>query len=102
MKLEFLPPNTTSKLQPLDMGIIKNFKTFYRKEVIRKILTDMESGKKNSINVLDAIRYADKAWRNVTTRTIVNCFKSCGFIANQSTVQDEELIQNLNNSNFFS
>jgi hypothetical protein len=25
------PPNTTSKLQPLDQGIIKNFKRYYRK-----------------------------------------------------------------------
>ena len=29
--VKFFPPNTTSKLQPLDQGIIKNFKCFYRK-----------------------------------------------------------------------
>ena len=29
--LNFFPPNTTSKLQPLNQGIIKNFKCHYRK-----------------------------------------------------------------------
>ena len=37
IRLEFLPPNTTSLIQPLDQSIIKNLKTFYRKELIQKI-----------------------------------------------------------------
>jgi hypothetical protein len=32
IKVQFLPANLTSKLQQLDQGIIKNFKTLYRKE----------------------------------------------------------------------
>lgn len=89
IKIEFLPPNTTSKLQPLDQGIIKNFKSFFRKEVVRQFLVDTELGNTSSINVLQAIRLADKAWRNITAKTIVNCFKSCGFIANDINSETE-------------
>jgi len=80
VKVKFLPPNTTSKSQPLDQGIIKTFKTLYRKEIVRTILSDMDDEKSTSIDILQAMRIVDKTWRNVTTTTIVNCFRSCGFV----------------------
>lgn len=75
-----MPANTTSILQPLDQGIIKNFKSFYRKEIINQILLDIESdGKPTNINILHAIRMIDKSWRKVKKETIVNCFLKSGF-----------------------
>ena len=35
VKLHFLPPNTTSHIQPSDAGIIENFKAHYRKQLVR-------------------------------------------------------------------
>ncbi|XP_046667060.1 tigger transposable element-derived protein 4-like [Homalodisca vitripennis] len=51
VKVQFLPANTTSKLQPLDQGIIKNFKVLYRTEVVRRFVADIEDGKECSINL---------------------------------------------------
>ena len=34
VRILFFPPNATSHLQPLDQGIIKNFKMHYRKYMI--------------------------------------------------------------------
>ena len=38
VKLAFLPPNTTSKLQPMDQGIIYNVKVKYRQSLIKYLL----------------------------------------------------------------
>ncbi|XP_053960432.1 tigger transposable element-derived protein 6-like [Anastrepha ludens] len=48
IKLQFLPPNATSKPQPLDPGIIKHFKQFYRKEVAKILMNDMKEGARTS------------------------------------------------------
>ena len=38
IKIIFFPPNMTSVLQPMDQGVIKTFKHYYRREVILRIL----------------------------------------------------------------
>ena len=42
IKVCFLPANTTSKLQPLDLGIIKNFKVHYRHFFMRYVLSKID------------------------------------------------------------
>ena len=60
-----LPPNTTSKLQPLDLGIICNFKTRYRSLLFQYVIAKIDSANCasdviSSINVLVAIRWVAK------------------------------------------
>ena len=52
IKVIFFPANTTSVLQPMDQGVIKNLKHFYRRDVILKILAGklLQINKKILIN----------------------------------------------------
>ncbi|GFX78116.1 tigger transposable element-derived protein 6 [Trichonephila clavipes] len=82
VKLQFFPPNSTSKLQPLslDQGIVHNFKTFYWREVVKSVLDNLENQQNvTTFSILTALIMIDKAWRAVTPLTIHSYFKKSGF-----------------------
>lgn len=91
--LLYLPANTTSKLQPMDQGIINNFKVYYRKEVVQYVLKSIEENKSSEINILQAMRFARKAWFSVSKTTISNCFQKAGFkvtnVSEPESLQEE-------------
>ena len=60
VKLVFLLPNTTSRLQPCDAGIIATLKAHYRKRLMRHILREMDTANtatelSKRVDMLDAI-----------------------------------------------
>jgi hypothetical protein len=58
IRLEFFPANSTSLYQPLDQGIIRNFKTFYRRYWLHYMAVKTLDWKNplKEMNVLHAIR----------------------------------------------
>ena len=42
IKIVFFPPNITSMLQPLDLGIIKNLNVYYRQFLLRYVCAQIE------------------------------------------------------------
>lgn len=54
VELVFFPPNMTSQCQPLDQGIIQQFKKLHHIQLLRKVVADLDDSKQ-SINVLHAI-----------------------------------------------
>ncbi|XP_062582039.1 tigger transposable element-derived protein 4-like [Saccostrea cucullata] len=84
IELIFLPPNTTSKTQPMDQGIIQNLKVHYRKRVLLRYIAAIDKKETPHISILDALHMLSQAWACVTVKTISNCFKHAGF-ANSTT-----------------
>jgi hypothetical protein len=94
ISLFFLPPNTTSVLQPLDQGVIYSFKMLYRKKILKKLISVIESEGNSSyhlnVNILDALTMAAAAWNDLKAETIVKCFRKAGFIVTDETASIAE------------
>ncbi|XP_029657667.1 tigger transposable element-derived protein 6-like [Octopus sinensis] len=75
----YLPKNTTSLVQPLDMGIIKALKTNYSNLLIEFVCicenrsNFLEAIK--SFNLRNVMQLISEAWANVTSNQIQNCWK---------------------------
>lgn len=75
IKLEYLPPNITSLIQPLDMGVIQYLKVKYRETLVNYILEKIEENLlqpksaaihiSKKINILQAIQFILDSWRDV-------------------------------------
>jgi hypothetical protein len=73
----YRPPNMTSKIQPCDAGIIRNFKAYYRRRFNRVFLQRIEDKvlEPEKVNILGAIQFAVPVWNyEVKPTTIANCF----------------------------
>ena len=86
--LQFLPSNTTSVLQSLDLGIIQNMKCHYCMQLLRAVLCQVEKGStleiSKSISVLDACHWIHTAVQNVKTHAIKHCFENAGILIERS------------------
>ena len=84
VKLVFLPPNTTSQIQPMDPGMIANFKKFNRLLVIRKLLSVVLLGGCRPHWVTPSQK-GDTKMKNCIVRRINRWWKSRGVPANNAT-----------------
>ncbi|CAF1172021.1 unnamed protein product [Rotaria sordida] len=79
IKLKFFPANTTAKIQPMDQGVIRAFKAYYRRSLVKHIIASAGvAAKADDINVtaLDAVYWIQNTWDAVTETTIRNTLYS--------------------------
>ncbi|XP_050339622.1 tigger transposable element-derived protein 4-like [Bactrocera neohumeralis] len=92
IELAYFPPNMTSKLQPLDQGVIQNLKVSYRTKIVKEALKRIEANEKQDITLMDCINHVTKAWDiDVKNQTIANCFKKAGFGQYSEWEEEEDI-----------
>ena len=92
VEVMFLPPNTTSRIQPMDAGIIAAMKKRYRSFQLQRALDLEEIGHKNifNVDVLQAMKWSQEAWDSVGPATIENCWRHSGVLGCQITPKSVE------------
>ncbi|KAH9377849.1 hypothetical protein HPB48_018589 [Haemaphysalis longicornis] len=91
VEVRFLPPNTTTKIQPMDHGVIAKFKVHYRRRVIERLLIDIRTADNAAdlkVPLVKAVFFASGAWWDVKSETILHCFEKAGFSRARSAAEE--------------
>ena len=118
LRIEYLPPRTTAKYQPLDLGLIAHSKVRYRSALLRKsiqiILNRTASnetyptsnqGRRLGIRhgflltVGDAMELYDEAWSNNTRTTVLKCWIKSQCLSETQSSYCRSIIQDLTSTN---
>jgi hypothetical protein len=73
--VRFLPANTTAHLQPMDGGIIQNFKVHYRRYLGLHFVNCIDNKETQKADLRQAIGMIADAWKDVKQATVANCWK---------------------------
>ena len=85
-QLVFLPPNTTSVLQPMDQGVLRSLKAHYRHRVVRRLCRALDKTKTlPKISILQAMKILVSSWEAASAQIIVNYFKNAGITPEAQT-----------------
>ena len=71
----YLPPNTTSLIQPMDQGVSETIKRRYKRDLLLCLLNKENEGSNipeftKALNILDAVLMSAKSWTEVEESTI--------------------------------
>ena len=89
VKVQLLPPRTTSMIQPMDAGVIAAFKRRYRRYHLQNAI-DCDERREGfniyKVDQLTAMRWSVAAWNEISSTTIANCFSHTGLFSTESVI----------------
>jgi DDE superfamily endonuclease len=102
-KDNFLPPNCTSVIQPLDQGIIKVLKSLYRRDVCRFVLQRLDNLSVNAsaksisknVSLLDALVFLKNSSKSISEDCVRNCWRHARLLLSEHENVQEFEIENL-------
>uniref|UniRef100_A0A3P9I0D2 DDE-1 domain-containing protein n=1 Tax=Oryzias latipes TaxID=8090 RepID=A0A3P9I0D2_ORYLA len=71
VQIKFLPPNTTSLIQPMDQGIIRAFKALYTRNTLQHLVDDYWRG----YTIASCLQNIQRAIKEMKTETLNACWK---------------------------
>lgn len=95
IKVAFLSKNTTLRIQPLDAGIIKVWKIYYKRKFLRFIASQVDGERSanqivKSVNLLMTVRWMVNAWDEVKGDVISKCFRHVGMYPSTMDLDDDD------------
>ena len=81
VKIVFLPPNTTSIVQPMDQGVLDPLKRCYKKQLLHYVIIERDNAHLSIPDVLkkvtlkEAVYWAAIAWEEASCEGLANAWK---------------------------
>ncbi|XP_020295807.1 jerky protein homolog-like [Pseudomyrmex gracilis] len=96
----FLPPNTTSILQPMDQELIAKCKKSFRYNLLQKVLQCPKGIQEFYFkhDIKDCIDLIDNAWKSVSKTNIYNAWRK--LLKRQTQTEEIEVIEQIENYSF--
>lgn len=90
VRVEFFPPRMTSHIQPMDAGIIRAWKAYYRSLRVLRILERHEDEEVEIylLDQLEAMHMALIAWGRLSRETVQNCWQHTGILGGEMDKTD--------------
>jgi hypothetical protein len=80
----FFPPHCSSKLQPLDPGVIHSLKAKYRTVLVHKATAAIWNKTELKLNILQALNIVVAVWNSRGSAEVRNCFRKAGSLVTKT------------------
>jgi hypothetical protein len=88
IRIQWLPPNSTSLYQPLDQGIIAALKLQYRRRWLQFMVEQYERNLNplQTMTLYHAVRWLTRCWSEMKDSTIYRCFRKARILPSQEPI----------------